>query len=250
MSSIDRRDRPFGQVDMAYATVLSTTPPDDDGPVWMVNLMRYRDQAVYADGRETTLTGREADDVYAPVEILDDLGAEVAFFGDVTHQLAGDTPIWDRVGVVLYPTRRSFIDMQSRPDFVEKYAHKEAGMAETIIIGTQPIDVPAASDPAADGSDEADPADAVIVVDVIRFADGTDADPDARAARPPAASVDGWFAAEGTIIGDGRSWDQVRYHVFPSLEAATAAHAPDPAIADRYAVVVRPLIDRISGYSR
>ena len=234
MSSINTNDRPFGQVDVAYATVLATTPPDDDGPVWMVNLMRYREQAVYADGRETTLTGREADDVYAPIDVLADLGAEVVFFGDVTHQLQGDTPQWERIGVVKYPTRRSFIDMQSRPDFAEKYAHKEAGMAETIIIGTQPIAGPAAGSDPASGVD-----DPVIVLDVIRWADpaapGTDA--------PNGARVDGWFAAEGTIVGDGRSWDEVRYHAYPTVAAATEPVAPDAAIADRYTLVVRPLIN-------
>jgi hypothetical protein len=39
------------------------------------------------------------------------------FFGDVDQQLLGDAPVWDRIGVVKYPTRRSFIEMQSRPEF-------------------------------------------------------------------------------------------------------------------------------------
>ena len=68
------------------------------------------------------------------------------FAGDVDQQLLGDAPIWDRVGVVKYPTRRSFIEMQSRPDFQGQHAHKDAGMAETIVIGCQPIEVPTAPD--------------------------------------------------------------------------------------------------------
>jgi len=51
----------YGQIDHDYGVKLATTPPEADGPVWMVNLMRYRERAEYADGRETTLTGREAD---------------------------------------------------------------------------------------------------------------------------------------------------------------------------------------------
>ena len=30
---------------------LATAPADEDGPVWMVNLMKYRPTADYADGR-------------------------------------------------------------------------------------------------------------------------------------------------------------------------------------------------------
>ena len=62
---------------------LATTPPDDDGPVWMVNLMKYRETADYADGRESAISGREADDLYTPLESLAAVGAEIVFAGDV-----------------------------------------------------------------------------------------------------------------------------------------------------------------------
>ena len=47
---------------------------ENDGPMWALNLMRYRSRAIYADGRETTLTGMEADDLYAPHEALAEIG--------------------------------------------------------------------------------------------------------------------------------------------------------------------------------
>lgn len=31
-----------------------------DGPIFMVNLLKFKDKAEYEDGRETTLSGREA----------------------------------------------------------------------------------------------------------------------------------------------------------------------------------------------
>src|SRR5690606_29032777 len=129
----------YASIDREYATRLATTPADADGPVWMVNLMKYREVADYADGRESAISGREADDEYAPVDVLADIGAEVVFHGDVDQQLLGDDVVWDRVAVVKYPTRRSFIDMQSRPDFRERHAHKEAGMERTIVIGCRPM---------------------------------------------------------------------------------------------------------------
>ena len=96
---------------------LATTPPEDDGPVWMVNLMKYRERADYADGRDTSISGRAADELYAPVGPLAAVGAEIAFVGDVEEQLLGAEPRWDRIAVVKYPTRRAFIEMQSPQTF-------------------------------------------------------------------------------------------------------------------------------------
>jgi hypothetical protein len=270
----DTRTPRYGTVDREYGMRLATTPPDEDGPVWMVNLMKYREVADYADGRESTISGRDADDLYAPTDTLAAIGAEVAFFGDVDQQLLGDAPVWDRVGVVKYPTRRSFIEMQSRPDFQRKHAHKEAGMAETIVIGCQPFDLPAwpADAPQPEWTDVPHPPTdddgPVMVIHVLKYHDAPDAsitpeDMDAysRAAAysagPHGVRVAGWFAAEGTILGDGRTWDQVRFNLFPSkaafmavvmdparLEAQKASR--EPAIADTYTMIVRPSIDRLA----
>jgi hypothetical protein len=264
----------YGTVDRDYGMRLATTPPDEDGPVWMVNLMKYREVADYADGRESTISGRDADDLYAPTDTLAAIGAEVAFFGDVDQQLLGDAPVWDRVGVVKYPTRRSFIEMQSRPDFQRKHAHKEAGMAETIVIGCQPFDLPPwpSDAPQPEWTDVPHPPTdddgPVMVIHVLKYHDAVDAaitpeDMDAysRAAAysagPHGVRVAGWFAAEGTILGDGRTWDQVRFNLFPSkaafmavvmdparLEAQRASR--EPAIADTYTMIVRPSIDRLA----
>jgi hypothetical protein len=264
----------YGTVDRDYAMRLATTPPDQDGPVWMVNLMKYREVADYADDRGVAISGREADDLYAPTESLAAIGAEVAFFGDVDQQLLGDAPVWDRVGVVKYPTRRSFIEMQSRPDFQRQHVHKDAGMAETIVIGCQPFEVPdwpadiARPDWADVPHPPTDDDGPVMVIHVLKYHDAADAavTPEQMEAYTRSAAVTagahggrvaGWFAAEGTILGDGRTWDQVRFNAFPSkaafmavvfdparLEAQKANR--EPAIADTYTMIVRPSIDRIA----
>ena len=79
-------------------------PPEEDGPFWALNLMRYREKAVYADGSDRGLSGQEADDAYAPLGPLGAVGAMVAFHGEVTDQTLGE-PAWDRIGIVRYPTR-------------------------------------------------------------------------------------------------------------------------------------------------
>lgn len=264
----------YGTVDREYGMRLATTPPDEDGPVWMVNLMKYREVADYLDGRDAAISGRDADDLYTPRESLAAIGADIVFAGDVDQQLLGDAPIWDRVGVVKYPTRRSFIEMQSRPDFQRQHVHKDAGMAETIVIGCQPFDVPAwpADIAEPDWSDVPHPPNAddgpVMVIHVLKYHDAADAavTPEqmeaytrsaAVAAGKHGGRVAGWFAAEGTILGDGRTWDQVRFNAFPSKAAFMAVVADphrleaqrtnrEPAIADTYTMIVRPSIDRIA----
>ncbi len=274
MSDIDSTRPRYGQVDRDYAIRLASTSPDDDGPVWMVNLMKYRDVADYADGRESAISGQEADDLYTPLESLKAVGAHIVFAGEVEQQLLGAAPIWDRVAVVRYPTRRSFIEMQQRPDFQAAHHHKDAGMDQTIVMGCQPmpaLDAPAGVEPAdrTDVPHPSTPEDGpVMVVHVLSFADARDAsvspqdmDDYSRAAAVVAAkhgaSVAGWFAVEGTIVGDGRVWHQVRFNEFPSKQAFMAVVAdPDrlaaqqqhreAAIADTYTMIVRPAIDEIA----
>ncbi|HSL58634.1 MAG TPA: hypothetical protein VK866_12390 [Acidimicrobiales bacterium] len=220
MSERVRIDHPYGEIDVAYATSLATRAPDDDGPAYMVNLMRYKPVAEYADGRESTLTGKEADDEYAPTEVLADIGAVVVLFGDVIDQTRGETA-WDRVGIVRYPTRRSFVEMQQRRDFADKHAHKAAGMERTIV---------AVCLPPADEAERLDArlrSDEPLVLHLVRHGDA------------PAPVDPGHLAlrVEGTVIGDGTPWDEVRF--------ARGAHDA-PAAADAHSVVIRPTIDRLA----
>jgi hypothetical protein len=261
----------YGTIDQGYAIELATTAPDVDGPVWMVNLMRYKDRAEYADGRETTLTGREADDEYAPFGPLAAVGAEIVFVADVEDQFIGEEPKWDRIGVVKYPTRAAFIEMQRRDDFQKAHEHKEAGMAETIVIGTQPLQFPEITDPVDWADVPHPPTDddgPYTMLHVIRFHDegGAAVTPDrmeayqevaGSVAVPNGVRIDGWFSAEGTILGDGRTWHQVRFNTFPSRQAFLAvaldpdrldAHSEhrDTAIADTYALGVRAHINTLA----
>ena len=180
----------------------------------MVNLMQYRDVAEYADGRESTISGREADDMYAPIGPIAAVGAEIVFFAEVADQLLGDAPKWDRVAVVKYPTRRSFVEMQNAADFRELHEHKDAGMEATIVAGAQPMAAPANPD-APDWADVPHPPTAddppVVVLHLIRFVDGgipdmtSYTDAASKVAVPHGVRIAGWFGIEGTIIGDGRA---------------------------------------------
>jgi hypothetical protein len=268
----------YGTVDRDYGLRLATCDPAEDGPIWMVNLMKYRAVADYADSASDSepISGLAADDRYAPVGVLAEIGAEVAFLGTVEHQFLNPEPLWDRVGVVRYPTRRSFIDMQRRDDFKQQHAHKDAGMEQTIVMGALPIPFPrVAPDQIRPWDEVPNPPSAhdgpVMVTHVVSYETTEDNGPDPAMVTPAemraysqaatavavqqGVRIAGWFGVEGTIVGDGRIWHQVRFNAFPSL-AAFMVVATDPArleaqkrhreraIADTYTLVTRPSINR------
>ena len=263
----------YGTIDHEYGLKLATTEPGDDGPVWMINLMKYREVAEYGDG-SAGISGREADDRYMPVESLDAVGAKIVFLADVEDVLLGDGVMWDRVAVVKYPTRRSFIEMQSRPDFRRQHVHKDAGMQQTIVIGGVPLSIPASTDAPATvqwsevphpPTDDDGP---VVVVHVLQFNDVDDVantpsemqvyqSAAAQVALRQGLRVSGWFSAEGTIVGDGRPWHQIRFHTFPSrLAFLDVVQDPDrlahqkefreAAISDTYTMILRASIDDLA----
>lgn len=210
----------YGTIDMDYATRLGTCPPEQDGPVLMVNFMKYRVRAEYRDGGDHGRSGREADDEYAPLGVLADIGAVVAFHGDVVDGASSSSVSsgWDRVGIVQYLTRRSFIEMQSRRDFRDQHTHKEAGMERTIVFAVPPTAVAVGR-----GVERADE----VVFDLVR---------EAAAALPPGPGQ-AVGAVEGTILGDGRQWTELR---------VTWGGVPDlDPVGDRERVVVRPSVDRL-----
>ncbi|MEP9364949.1 hypothetical protein ABLE68_18445 [Nocardioides sp. CN2-186] len=209
----------YGTLDHEYVAKLRATTVDQDAPFLMLNLMRYRDVADYPPGHPDAgsgRSGREADDLYAPVAILHDLGAEILFFGDVADQLAGETP-WDRVAVVGYPSVRSFIDMQDRPDFLERHVHKEAGMLETIIAVARPISGSVA------GASR-------VLVELLG--------PDARPVPGPGRLV---LAVDGTPVGDGRTWSTVVVTALPDDAPAVAS----TRVTSAAALLVEPLVQEL-----
>ena len=217
MSDKPRLSHNYGTVDKEYGMFLATRPPEEDGPLYMVNLMKYHEVAQYeGDAPGENISGKEADDRYNPSSVLNKIGADVMFYGDVVTNHLGDED-WDRIGIVRYATRRSFIEMQSRTDFAEKHQHKAAGMLRTILPVCRPVDESIDSHP----RPAQDDLDFGWVVMVVRQAPDRNA---AYAALPEATN----FWVEGTIIGDERQWDTVQF-----INAGSEANAK--AIGDKVA---------------
>ncbi|MEM9728145.1 MAG: hypothetical protein AAF997_06135 [Myxococcota bacterium] len=267
----------FGTRNDDLARQMYETPPEEDGPFWMVNLIQYRDQAVYADGRETDLTGREADALYTPIEFLEAIGAEVAFTAEVDENLVSlDGQEWDEVAIVRYPSRAKFFEMVLDEEFQERSIHKDAGVERSQVIVTQlqePMTFPQ-PDVIPNPSTPTDPP--VAVTHLLAYRDiaeypadinepertGEEAVTLYRTAASPVTLEQGGgpvarFEVVGVYIGDGREWDEFRINAFPS-RAAFQAVLDDPdrqaaqfhreaAIEDTYALANTVQINTFTG---
>ena len=63
-----------------------------EGPILMLNLLKYRDRAEYPDGRQTELSGAQAYGLYAREvsKLIADLGGRIVFAGAAQTQLIGE----------------------------------------------------------------------------------------------------------------------------------------------------------------
>lgn len=216
----------YGQINFETAGRWLHLPAEEDGHVWMLNLMKYHQVAQYADGNAEGISGEAADDKYAPLGPLAAVGAVPAFLASVVEQPAGD-PAWDRIGIIDYPSRAAFFAMQERDDFKQQHEHKEAGMEFTIVMGTEPV---------ATGPGTAEDGD--LVLRVRRVADG------GAAADPEGVTPVAHFSVDGVILGDDRTWNDVRFdRVRPeTIPALSGIAGVDEQIIT---VLRRPAIDQL-----
>jgi hypothetical protein len=113
--------------------------PGHDGPIGMVNLLKFKPNAEYEDGRETTLTGREAYALYEEgvTEILHRVGGYVGFVGDVERLAIGQVEeLWDMVALAVWPSRQVMLEVMQSAGMQEIAVHRTAGLAGQLNLET------------------------------------------------------------------------------------------------------------------
>jgi hypothetical protein len=118
--------------------LLETGP---EGPIVMVNLLKYRAKAVYAPERaesKENLSGIEAYRRYGMVALqhVVGLGGSVVWGGPQKMVIVGDDSAndWDEVVCVRYPSREAFLTMTQNPDYLAAHYHREAGLERTALL--------------------------------------------------------------------------------------------------------------------
>ena len=110
-----------------------------DGPIFMVNLLKFKDKAEYQDGRETDLSGRDAYAIYgeAATQILPKFGGRLFFAADTTFLALGQVEeFWDEVAIAVYPDRRAMLAMSSSEEWQAASVHRTAGLSGQLNIET------------------------------------------------------------------------------------------------------------------
>jgi len=109
-----------------------------DRPIHMVNLLKFRTKAAYADGRDAEMAGR---DVYMfryglpMIELVQAAGGEMHFSGDAASLLVGEVEdLWDTVAIVTYPSEAVMAEITQSPKFQEISEHRKAGLEGQLLI--------------------------------------------------------------------------------------------------------------------
>lgn len=121
------------------AQQIAAVEREDGQSIYMVNLLKFRDKAVYADERETTLTGREAYALYGQAmrKLVAAADGKLLYSGRVRGLLIGEVDeSWDAVGIMMYPSFKAMAAITSSPEYAEIHIHRNAGLAGQVLIET------------------------------------------------------------------------------------------------------------------
>jgi uncharacterized protein (DUF1330 family) len=113
--------------------------PGAEGPIYMLNLLKFKDKAEYEDGSETDLTGAQAYARYSAEvsKILIKLGGGGMFNAKVERLMLGEVEdLWDMVAIAMYPSRQAMIDMMQSEEYQAIHHHRDAGLAGQLNIET------------------------------------------------------------------------------------------------------------------
>jgi len=108
----------------------------------MLNLLKFRDKAVYQDGRTDDISGREAYQRYANAmtKIVEREGGRLLFSGRIAGLVIGEVEgVWDVAAIMEYPSRAAFQRIVTLPEVAEIGVHREAGLEGQLLIMTESI---------------------------------------------------------------------------------------------------------------
>jgi uncharacterized protein (DUF1330 family) len=112
-----------------------------EGPIVMVNLLKYRAKAAYCPDRaeaKENLSGIDAYRRYGMVALqhVTALGGSIVWAGPQRMVVVGDDAAndWDEIVCVRYPSRDAFLKMTQNPEYLAAHYHREAGLERTALL--------------------------------------------------------------------------------------------------------------------
>ena len=111
--------------------------PGHDGPIYMLNLLKFKDNAEYEDGRDSDLSGAQAYAIYGAEVVghLAKVGGAPMFSARIERLMLGEVEdLWDTAAIAMYPSRKAMLEMVSSPDYQASAIHRTAGLAGQLNI--------------------------------------------------------------------------------------------------------------------
>ena len=115
-----------------------------DGPVVMVNMLKFNDRADYPgdyEGPDADVTGKDAYGRYQhafTVAVGDTSQAEVLYDGPVDQVFIGEeggaAEDWDKMLIVRYPSKEHFLAMMANEDYRAALVHRYAALERTVLL--------------------------------------------------------------------------------------------------------------------
>jgi len=132
-------NKPTDTFTVEQIRVLDTLPADK--PVVMLNLLRFREQAAYANPQEAC-SGREAYKRYSQTSLqtIAAVGGSVIFGGKVHESLiAPPGEYWHQIFLVRYPSVAAFRTMLSMPQYQACVHHRTAALQDSRLTPITPF---------------------------------------------------------------------------------------------------------------
>ena len=124
--------------------ITAFTKDSHDGPIVMINLLKFREAAEYQPGDPEygdEITGAEAYARYGAgvAELRGDpqIGIEFVYSGPAARFLIGEGD-WDMVAVARYPSRAHMARMMRDERYQKAHRHRAAGLLHQDLIETRP----------------------------------------------------------------------------------------------------------------
>lgn len=117
---------------------------DHDGPVAQVNLLKFKDKAIYQEGEPEFGDGSTGEEAYlryadAFEKMAADVGGACVFKGKAERFFIG-TGDWDMIWINRFPDRKAFIATLNHAGYKDASRHRDAGLLHQDLVVTHPDD--------------------------------------------------------------------------------------------------------------
>ena len=132
-------DQATGHIDPTTEQFKAFAALPDDGPIWMLNLIRLKEKASYADGR--TASGLEAYKTYSKesAPFFTGVGGRIVVSGAPLATLIGPADeAWHVAFIAEYPNAAAFHEMVKIPGYQAIVFHRQAAVADSRLIRLKP----------------------------------------------------------------------------------------------------------------